>query len=64
LKKKGFITVTVVNLNERTIHAAGKYARIRDEELKKLEQDRKNLIHKMNLRKRRGDEQNFMGGMN
>src|SRR5438874_7710867 len=36
LKEKGFINVTIQNQNERTIHAAGKYRRVPDSEVRQL----------------------------
>src|SRR5689334_10544996 len=54
LKAKGFITVTIHNLNERVIRVVGKYARVPDTELRRLERDRTGLIHKMTLRSRGG----------
>ena len=47
LKENGFITVTIKNRNERVMRAAGKYARVRDEDLRRLQHDRQELIHKM-----------------
>ena len=34
LKEKGFISVVILNLNERVMHAIGKYARVPDAEVK------------------------------
>jgi DNA-binding transcriptional regulator PaaX len=50
LKAKGFITVTIKNRNERVMRAAGKYARIRDEDIRRFNQDRQALIHRMSVR--------------
>jgi len=50
LKGKGFITVQVVNHNERVIRVVGKYARVPDAEVRRLRQERTGLIHKMTLR--------------
>lgn len=47
LKQKGFITVTIRNRNERVMRAAGKFARIRDEDLRRFNQDRQALVHRM-----------------
>src|SRR5215468_5811326 len=40
LRKKGFITVTIKNRNERVMHSAGKYARSRDEDIRHLNESR------------------------
>jgi hypothetical protein len=48
LKQKGFVTVTIKNRYDRVIHAAGKFARVRDEDVRRFWQDKKELIHKMN----------------
>lgn len=50
LRDKGFITVAIRNRNERVIHAAGKYARVRDEQLRQLTQLKGELIHRMTVR--------------
>ena len=54
LREKGFITVTIYNLNERVMHAVGKYARVPDAAVKKLKQDHENLIQKMCFKKNQG----------
>jgi hypothetical protein len=54
LKTKGFVYVTVVNRNERTIRVAGKYARVPESELRKLRSDTSGLVHRMTLRRPRG----------
>jgi hypothetical protein len=38
LKRKGFITVKVQNLNERTIRVVGKFARVPDQKVRELRQ--------------------------
>jgi biotin operon repressor len=50
LKKKGFISVTIRNRNERVMRAAGKYARVRDESLRQLQADRQKLVHRWRQR--------------
>ena len=50
LRDKGFITVAIRNRNERVIHAAGKYTRVRDEQLRQLTQLKGELIHRMTVR--------------
>ena len=54
LKQKGFITVTIHNLNERVIHAAGRFARVPDHDLRRLQRDRQELIHRMKMGGRGG----------
>jgi DNA-binding transcriptional ArsR family regulator len=54
LKEKGFITVQILNQNDRTIHAAGKFARVRDEDLIQLRQEKDELIHKMTWKRKKG----------
>ena len=49
LKGKGFITVTIVNQNERTIHAAGKFRRVPDAQIRQLKQDMEGLVHRLSL---------------
>jgi hypothetical protein len=50
LKSKGYVTVTIVNQNERTIHAAGRFRRIPEGELRKLRQDMNGLVHSFSIR--------------
>ncbi len=54
LKQKGFITVTIHNLNERVIHAAGRFARVPNHEIRRLQRDRQELIHRMKMGGRGG----------
>jgi len=54
LKSKGFIFVTVHNQNERTIKVVGKYARVPDTEVRKLQRERSKLIHRMSIASRGG----------
>jgi hypothetical protein len=49
LKQKGFISVTIHNLNERVIRTVGRYARVPDVEVRRLQDDRIRLIHKLKL---------------
>ena len=49
LKEKGFITVTIANHNERTIHAAGKFRRVPDEQLRRFRNDMDGLVHKLSI---------------
>lgn len=50
LKEKGFISVTILNQNERTIRAAGKFRRTSNEELRKLRKDMNGLAHTFSVR--------------
>jgi hypothetical protein len=50
LKEKGFISVSIQNRNERVMRAIGKYARVRDADVRKLQQDRRELIHRWSVR--------------
>jgi len=54
LKEKGFITVTIRNLNERVIHAAGKFARVPDREIRRLQEERIQLAHRFKIGGRGG----------
>ncbi len=49
LRDKGFITVSIQNRNERIMRAAGKFARVRDEDLRRVAQGRQELIHRWTL---------------
>ncbi len=49
LKEKGFITVRIVNQNERTIRTAGKYRRVPASELQQLKADTVRLAQKMQM---------------
>jgi len=46
LREKGFINVTIRNRNERVMRAAGRYARVRDEDVRHLHEARRGLVHK------------------
>ena len=54
LKAKGFVTITVENQNERVIRVVGKYARAKDADVRRLQQDRVGLVHRMTVRGRGG----------
>ena len=54
LKEKGFITVTIQNQNERIVRAAGRYARVSDEQKQQLRSERQELIHRMTVNQGRG----------
>jgi transcription initiation factor IIE alpha subunit len=49
LKTKGFVTVTVRNRNERVIRAAGKYRRVSEAELRDLAEQKRKVIHSMDM---------------
>jgi hypothetical protein len=53
LKDKGFITVTIYNLNERVIRTAGRFARVPAAAVKQLQRDHQNLIHRLTLKSSR-----------
>ena len=54
LKEKGFVTVTIHNLNERVIHTAGKFARVPDREIRRLQEERIQLAHRFKIGGRGG----------
>ena len=56
LKEKGFITVTIINQNERTIRVSGKYAHPNPQKMRNLRKQTADLG-------RRWDVDNFRGGM-
>jgi len=47
LKSNGFITVTIQNRYERVMRAAGKYARVRGEDLRQLQRDKARLVQQL-----------------
>ena len=49
LKQKGFVSVSIKNRNERVIRVVGKFARIRDEDLRHFQDDKQALIHRWRL---------------
>src|SRR5262249_1633859 len=46
LKEKGFISVTIKNRNDRVMRAVGRYARVREEDVRRLQDSRQELIHR------------------
>jgi len=54
LKEHGFITVSIKNRNERVMRAAGRYARVKGEALRKIQEDRQDLVHRLNANRREG----------
>ena len=64
LKEKGFVSVTIQNQNERTIRTAGRFARVPDESLVQLRNDRVQLINNMTVgRSKGGMKKTSWGGM-
>ena len=49
LKAKGYIKITIKNRNERTIRAAGKYARVSDEKLLKVEEIKRQIARDLRI---------------
>jgi hypothetical protein len=54
LKEKGFIIVTVVNQNERTIHVSGKYAYANAQKVCELRKQTTDLTHRWTVNTARG----------
>jgi DNA-binding transcriptional regulator LsrR (DeoR family) len=52
LKDKGFITVSILDRNDRTIRTAGKYARVSDEQIRRLQQMRSAIADRFSVHKR------------
>jgi len=51
LKEKGFVRVSIKNRNERVIRAAGKFARVRDADIRQLREARDTLAQTMRVRR-------------
>jgi DNA-binding transcriptional ArsR family regulator len=49
LKEKGFITVSIRDRNQRIIRTAGKYARVSDEQIRRLQQMRSDIAYKFSV---------------
>jgi len=49
LKEEGFITVSIKNRYERIIRVVGKYARAKDEDIRRLRQQQAGLVHKWRM---------------
>lgn len=49
LKEKGFVSVSIKNRHDRVIRAIGKFARVRDDDLRKLKDSREELVHRWTL---------------
>jgi hypothetical protein len=54
LKEKGFVTVTVVNQNERTIHVSGKYSYANPQKVRELRKQAGDLTRRWNVNSVRG----------
>ena len=54
LRAKGYVTVTVLNQNERTIRAVHKFRRVPNAEIRKAQQDLDGLIHSFSIPNSRG----------
>jgi hypothetical protein len=50
LKEKGFVHVAIKNRNERVIRVVGKYARVKDADLRQFKEDRQALVHRWSAR--------------
>ncbi len=50
LKAKGYVTISVVNFNERVIRAAGRYARVQDGEYRKFRADFRTTVDNFRIR--------------
>jgi hypothetical protein len=53
LKGKGFVTVSIRDRNDRTIRTAGKYARVSDQKIRRLQQMRTDIADRFSVDKRR-----------
>lgn len=53
LKTKGLISVTILNDTDRVIHAVGKYARVKEPQLRELRQLSASLTEKLSLHRSR-----------
>ena len=49
LREKGFISINIKNRNERVIRTVGKFARVRDEDIRRHQAARHALIHKLHI---------------
>lgn len=54
LKSKGFIFVTITNRNDRVIRVVGKYARVPDAKMRRLKQEKADLVHRFGIPSRGG----------
>ena len=54
LKKKGFISVAIENLSERTIHVTDKYAYANPQRMRTLRRETDSLAARFSIHKRRG----------
>lgn len=49
LKEKGFVSVSIKDRNDRVIHVMGKYARVKDADLKRIRQSQRELIQRFSV---------------
>ena len=54
LREKGFVTVTMVTDFERVIRTVGKYRRVPQEDIHRLQKQQHELVHRMRVGARRG----------
>ena len=54
LKAKGFVTVTIKNRYERVIRTAGRYRRVPDADIRRLQAQRSDIARKFSQRPQRG----------
>jgi hypothetical protein len=62
LKEKGFVRVTIANRNERVIRAAGKYTRVPDDEVRRMQKMQRDLASKFSVRSSTGVGRKFPRG--
>ena len=63
LKKKSFVTVTIENSNERTIHVASKYAHANPQKMRGLKKEMSHLADRFRVDNRRGGMQKNSWGV-
>ena len=62
LKEKGFVTVTIANMNERTIHVTGKYAYANPQKMRNLKREVNQVADRFRVDNRRGGMQKSSWG--
>ena len=63
LKEKGFVTVTIENRNERTIHVTSKYAHANPQKMRGLKREVSQLADRFRVDNRRGGMQKTSWGV-
>ena len=63
LKEKGFVTVTIENQNERTIHVTGKFAYANPQKIRGLKREVGQLVDRFRVDNRRGGMQKTSWGV-